>query len=269
MPRIGPARAVSGPTSGPPSVGKVRITAREPFIDIELPMGDGPAMLTSGFGGWVFIERQDDISLTDWSGQDPLTQDVPILLNGYGLSSSPTAPPALAGYRPEVVSGGPLPDRSVEEELRTIFRLGRDVRGDEHRPPVFRLDGPVFFPEKAWVLPANGIELLPESVIRNSEGALLRQALVLHCLEYVRPDVIRSRRRKKKRKQSQRGNPAKSGGTATPGYSYTTKKGDTLVSIAKNLYGNWQMWDEIGRKNDIRDAHRKLPAGIELKLPKS
>jgi hypothetical protein len=218
---------------------EVRILAPSIALDLVFPMGDGPAVLTGGLGGWTAIQRADDVSITDWEGQEPLTQDVPLMLDGYGEGES------------------------VEPLLASLIKLGRP--GDSSRPPVFRVKGPIFFPHLHWVLPEGGIDLDEDSAIRGDGGTLLRQALTLHLLEYVRPDRIKSHKRK--RKQSERGDPAKTGGTAFPGRIYVTKKGDTLITVAHNLYGDWQQWKAIGAKNHIADPHRKLPAGTRLRLP--
>jgi hypothetical protein len=213
-------------------VREVRIIAQNPDIDISVEMGDGPAMIVSGLGGWQTVDRIDDISITDWVGQAPLQQDVPLLLDGYAK------------------------ERSVERELNSIFKLGRDAVGEENVPPVFKVFGPVYFEGKSWVLPEGGIELDPSSVIREDDGTLLRQALTLHLLEYVKPDEVKLR--KKKRQQHVANH--------IP-LTYITRKGDTLISIAADVLHDWKRWKEIGQKNNLSDPNRKLPPGKTLNLP--
>lgn len=218
---------------------KCRIVAQDPPIDLTIPMGDGPAIITGGLGGWQTVPRQDDVSSTDWEGQEPLTQDVPLLLDGF----------------PD--------DESMEREWNTVKKLGRDAVGDERKPPVFRVWGPIEYGDgKAWVLPDNGIVPDPASIIRRDDGELLRVEFTLSLLEYIRPDTIGRSKKKPKR-----GNPAKTGGTAFPGNSYTTRAGDSLVSIAKDIYGNWRRGADIGRLNGLHDVNRQLPAGKTLRLP--
>jgi hypothetical protein len=204
-------------------------------------MGDGPAIITGGLGGWQVVPRQDDVGSTDWEGQEPLTQDVPLLLDGF----------------PD--------DESVEREWNTVKKLGRDAVGDERVPPVFKVWGPIEYggEGKAWILPDNGIQPNAQSIIRRDDGELLRIEFTLSLLEYIRPDTIK----RHKKKKSKRGNPAKTGGTAFPGTSYTVRKGDSLVSIAKDLYGDWKRWADIGKLNGLHDANRQLPAGMKLRLP--
>lgn len=212
---------------------RCRIIAKDPPIDISIPMGEGPAVPTGGFGGWKAVQRQDDVSVTDWEGQEPLTQDVPLLLNGYES------------------------DESVEREWNTVKKLGRDPNGDEHKPPAFKVFGPIDGPEgKSWVLAEGGIEVNPASILkRPGSGELLRIEFTLHLLEYIRPGVIRSRRRRR------------IGIGRAQALTYTTHPGQTLAGIAATQLGDWKLWKEIGRKNGIADPFRLLPAGRVLKLP--
>lgn len=215
---------------------QVRITAKEPEINGLFDLGDGSPVVTGGLGGWKIVERQDDIAATIWSGQEPLTADVPIMLDGYAN------------------------DSGVASQLNTLFKLGRDARGDENVPPVFKLYGPIApIPDgKEWVLGDNGIDLDPDSVIRSDGGDLMRQALVLHLLEYVRPDVIRLRHKKRRNERTGLGQ-------ATP-VIYETRKGDTLESIAVAVFHDHKKWKQIGDLNNLHDPHRILPAGKTLRL---
>lgn len=229
---------------------EVRIIAKSRSIDITVPMGDGPAVVTGGLGGWRTVERLDDIAFSSWEGQEPLTQDVPILLDGWGRNPA-----------------------SVERQLQTIFKLGRDFSGPRSAPPVFTVYGPVFFEGKNWVLGDGGIELGTQDTIREDDGTLVRQSLVLHLLEYVNPNQIKRDKHhdvkgaEEVTPEHQRGEPAKTGGTAFPGNSYTTKQGDTLVSVAAKLYGNWEAWKALGAKNGLKEANAKLKPGTVLLLP--
>src|SRR5262245_22666969 len=116
---------------------RIRARDREVAIDIRVPMGNGPATITGGLGGYEVVERHDNVGVTDWSKQQPITQDVPLLLNGYEAG------------------------RSVEREWNTIKRLGLRSSADR-RPPVFTVEGPIEFPHKRWVLPDNGITPVAE-----------------------------------------------------------------------------------------------------------
>jgi phage tail protein X len=259
MPKTGRQRAAVGnaqvAAAQHPQGPAVRIVSSE--IDITVPLGDGSPVVTAGLGGWQTVDRVDNVSLTDWTGQPPLQQSIPILLDGYG------------GSLPD---GSPREDQSVEQEWNTIKKLARDPNGDEHVPPVFRVEGPIEYSGKAWVLPDNGIVIDPVTIIRgdDKEMTLYRIGFVLNLLEYVPPDNVKLRKRSKFRRNADiggLGQPGRSGGTPFPGQTYETRKGDTLQSIAHNLYGTWKAAKEIGKLNGIADTLRKLPAGKELKLP--
>jgi LysM repeat protein len=210
----------------------IRIIAKDPGIDIEIPMGDGPAIPTGGFGSWIAIPRQDDVAVTDWEGQEPLTEAVPLLLDGYAKGDS------------------------VQREWNTVKKLGRDPNGDERRPPVFKVYGPIDAPEgKSWVLPDGGITPNTASIIKSNDGDLLRIEFTLSLLEYVRPDTIR--RRTKARRGIGKGQ----------ALTYTTRAGDTLESIAARVLGDRKLWKALGKKNGLHDPLRSLPANRTLNLP--
>jgi hypothetical protein len=211
----------------------VRIIAKDPPIDITIPMGNGPA-LPGGFGGWITVDRQDDVSVTDWEGQQPLTEDVPLLLDAYGTGDT------------------------VQREWNTVKKLGRDPNGDERRPPVFKVEGPLDAPDgKAWVLPTEGIEINSASVIKDNAGRYLRVEFTLHLVEYVPPDTIRRRKKHSGRR----------GIGPNQALTYTTRAGDTLISIAAAVLGDWKQWKALGKKNGLHDPNRALPAHRVLNLP--
>jgi hypothetical protein len=212
----------------------VRIIAKDPAIDITIPMGNGPAIPTGGLGGWIAIQRQDGIAVTDWEGQEPLTEAVPLLLDGYATGET------------------------VKREWNTVKKLGRDPNGDERKPPVFKVYGPIDAPEgKSWVLPDGGITPNADSIIKQNDGDLLRIEFTLSLLEYVNPETIKRHKKRSGRR----------GIGKAQALTYTTRAGDTLISIAAAVLSDWRRWKEIGKRNGIADPFRILPAGRVLKLP--
>jgi phage tail protein X len=229
-------------------VQEVRIIAPSLKLNTTVQMGDGPATITGGLGGWQTVERVDDIDGTSWEGQEPITQDVPLLLDGH---------PAWDRGAQRVT-----PRRSVEGELLTLFKLGRDPDGGS--PAVFQLEGPIYFPKKHWVLGSGGIDLNTDDTIRGGDGMLVRQSLTLHLTEYV-PLIPRKRKK-----------PAIGEAVAVQGLGeavpveYTTRQGDTFIAIAGRLYGQWPIWEAIADKNPKfpRNPMTPLPVGVELTLPR-
>ncbi len=205
---------------------QLRIICPDPAVDITVQMGDGPATPTAGFAAWEIIERAEGKGITDRASVPPFQQDVPVFLDGYAKGNS------------------------VQRQLDTLLELG----GEE--PAVFRAFGPIHRSGIHYVL---GGEPEFGEVIRDEDGTLLRQRLTLRLMEYVRPDTLGQRLKKRR---SRRGVAT----YTTGGSTYVTKAGETLGEIASRLYGNWERWREIGDKNGIRDPLRKLPGRRTLKL---
>lgn len=196
-----------------------------------LPLGDGPAKITDGYGGWVEVSRPKDVPITRWEAGVALRMEVPILLDGWARHVG------------------------VERNLAKLLELGRRSDGDRE-PQKFRLKGAVPFggSKRKWVL-----ETTPDfdNEIWSSDGRLLRQGLMLPLMEFEPGDRVKFTRKPKKLPSS-----------------YTTKKGDTLRKIAKDLLPDGTIKEigdyarAIGKANKIRDIRRELDKGIELKLPK-
>jgi len=61
---------------------------------------------------------------------------------------------------------------------------------------------------------------------------------------------------------------ASASAAAKPGVTYKVKKGDTLVTIARNAYGNDKSWQRIyqANKTSISDPNI-VPVGLVIKIP--
>jgi nucleoid-associated protein YgaU len=210
----------------------LRLVCPDPKVDIRVQMGDGPATPTAGYAGWEVTARAGGRrGVTTRTSPPPFQQDVPIFLNGLGK------------------------DNSIQGQLDAILSLGaEDAAPFKVWGPIHRGDG------RLWVF---GGEPEFGEAIRDDdeENTLLRQRLTIKLMQYVRPEVARER----KRRRRNRGVGA-IGGAVAVGGTYTTRAGDTLQSIAANLFGDWRRWREIGNKNGLTDPGRKLPAGKVLKL---
>jgi hypothetical protein len=222
---------------------EVKILAPSAGIEITEPMGDGVAVITDGLGGWSTVERQDAIAVTDWTGQEPLAQDVPLMLDG-------------GRHR-----------RSVERRLAKIIALGRPQDGG--RPPVFQVWGPIHYPGKRWVLPKGGITLSTDEdeCRRRNDGELYRQALTLHLLEYVSPEQASVHKRGARTGLARAVPVIGIANNVATGSTYRTTGRESLDEIASRLYGDWRVGKDIGARNGRRDTSRPLPPGTELTLP--
>lgn len=221
-----------------------RIISQSPNLDLRLTPGAAAPNPTGGYGGWVEVSRPAAIPFTVWEGGTSRKQDISVMLDGYASGTS------------------------VEGDLELVKRLGRPPKkDDETPPPVFRVFGPIHESGSYYVLEA----LEFGTVIRASDGTVLRQEMILKLMEYADPDEIRLRKRTKttKPKQGRDYNAVSSGsGGVGPGPSvYEAKAGDTLKKIAAKFYGKVGLWRELGELNGIRDPDKKLTPGQKIKLP--
>lgn len=189
-------------------------------------LGDGPAEITDGYGGWEEVERPNDVSLTEWVGQAPLRMTLPVLLDGFANRES------------------------VQRDLNRVLKLGRTKDGDE-APEPFKLTGPVPFSGEKWVM-----ESTPDfgETIRSRNGKLLRQALTLNLMQYVKPDRAKIKKRKR------------------AADTYTTKAGDTILKIVAKFHpaaSRDKLRDfahDVAKANGIRDIRKRLEPGTKIKL---
>jgi len=211
----------------------LRLVCADPKVDIKVQMGDGPATPTAGVAGWEVTPRAGGRrGITTRTSPPPFQQDVPIYLNGLAQGNS------------------------VQRQLDQILSLGEPgAQPFKAIGPIHRGDG------RLWVF--GGEPDYGEAIRDDDEDStLLRQRLTLKLLLYQRPDVVKERRRRGRG----RGGGGKVAQNVAVGGTYTTRKGDTLQSIAAELYNDWREWQSIGNKNGLSDPTRKLPPGKVLKL---
>jgi hypothetical protein len=218
------------PVSGEPIVEFIA-----PGIRIRARMGDGPAQPTDGYGGWVEVTRPNGVSITEWQGQAPFREDLPLCLDGFATNDS------------------------VQLKLNSILGLGRQD-GGETEPPHFIVRGPIHYSGKTVVM-----EKTPDfgNAIRNHDGELVRQELVLHLMEYVPPDRVRF---KKVKKGSGSGGNSPGGGSGGS-HHHRTKPGENANKVSVAEFGDTSQAAAIGKLNGIRDPRAPIPAGTVLRLP--
>jgi nucleoid-associated protein YgaU len=90
---------------------------------------------------------------------------------------------------------------------------------------------------------------------RSLGGNISRYQATLKVMEFINPDQIRLKRRKRARKRF-------------PVF-YVVRKGDTLLKIAHKVYGDKSKWKKIGEAQTpkIRDPRKQLKPGRKLRIP--
>lgn len=203
--------------------------------DLVLEMGDGEAQLTQGFGGWEAIGRPQRIAITRYTGTEPLGQDIPIIFEKRPFPQAP----------------------DIQGPIDALISNARP-KPDGYPPTVYRIQGPVWFTEKRWIIA--DIEWGDQQ--RASNGQIIRQRAVLKMLEFVNPDAIKVRKRPIRVVFKPKGKGTKDRKVKTDGKT-------NLRQIAKKYYGTAKVAKELGKrqKPPIRDVKKKLKKGQTIKLP--
>jgi hypothetical protein len=226
------SRPVSGfgpyPGGVPPVLGQVMLYSERDSARLVMKLGDGPALVTEGYGGWDKVARARRHSLTQWAGQNGWTVTVPVLFDSMGT------------------------DQTVEDQVRRLEWMAyRDEAVRE--PPQLVVDAlgvvPHDYsqePRTRWVLEDIGWDAA-SFVRRNFDGKLVRATAVLTLFEYVRDDKLA------KLPPAHRHTTAK-GGSNRVRYVHVHKN-DTLRGIAKT---NHTTVAELKKLNKIRDPRHWL-----------
>jgi hypothetical protein len=182
---------------------------------------------------WETLARPQRVALTRFVGAEPIGQELPVLLDGF------------------------RDQRDIEFLLESLLIQSRPKRdkGQSYPPTVWRLRGPVHYPQKRWVLA--DIEFGEALRSRNLGGRLVRQRAVLKFIEYVPPDSMKVKRLP--RRLTPKGKEKK-----------VKADGRTLRRIAIKYYGTAKAARPLGKaqKPPIRDVTRKLPKGRVIRLPR-
>ncbi|HTU14196.1 MAG TPA: LysM peptidoglycan-binding domain-containing protein [Solirubrobacterales bacterium] len=207
---------------------------------VTVRLDEGSPTLTLNDTGWEAVGRPQKPSLVRWTGIAPITQDVPIIIDGFQVAD------------PRKPLDGPV-NKSVVKRVRALW----DIAGfswsayDDGSPPaIVTIEGPggIHFPKQRWVI--SGIS--EGETIRSNDGTLVRYHAVISLIRWRNADQIKVKRRP---------DPVK----------YTVKKGDTLNKIAVKVYKNRKYWKQIGnaQKPPIKDPDKELKVGRVLRLPKN
>ncbi len=194
-------------------------------------MGDGSATITGGFGGWTSHERPDNISFTEWNGQEPIRQDIPIMFDGFKHHED------------------------YEATIRSVLQLARN---GNNPPPVFTMRGPIYYRHLRWVL--ENVTFDEGSRRRSKDGRVIRQAMTLSVMQYIDADSIDIKKRKRKKKNGK--------GNHKPRVVRAKEK-DNVIQMAIRFYGDRSKWKLILKSNPKlpKDPHKHLPKGTKVKIP--
>lgn len=206
-----------------PHGAHVRLLARH--LNLKLKLGDGPAKIADETSGWTTIDRPRDVAITDWVGAQPLKISIPIILDGYGRGDG------------------------VGHKLSRLHKLVRDKDGDQ-RPRTFVALGPIPFSGHRFVMESieYGDDVIRGAAGTKEAGKLFRQDLTLHLMQFIPPDRIKFKRRRKHR-----------------GGRHHSKEGDTALKIANDLYGDDEdpilAARQIAQLNGIRGIRTPIASG--------
>jgi hypothetical protein len=203
--------------------------------------GDGPAIVVDGYGGWQVVSRPKDIGLVEWQGRNPMSIEIPFLIDFWTYPDPDT-------------SGGIL----CEQQVSHIERLCGI--GSHSQPPICKVDATGTIPYDKTIAP--GLDWVVESLswdkaieIRNSNtGRRLRCGGTVTIRQFVQETSVLRKIGPKSR--------------AVKPKIYIVKKGDNLKKIAakKSIYGDANKWKWIADANHIRDP-RALYIGRRLIIP--
>lgn len=235
----------------------VTFACRQPRLTVVAIVGQTPPVPADGYGGWNLINRPRRKALTEWDGINPLRVLVPVILG---------VKPGRGG----VADGRALniscaPDRLALERMAMPPAVGAE-------PPQISVSGPVPHATSGpWVIESFDWDQAP---IYNAAGVLVRHAVTVHLLEYVRDDRLaldlnaaaHARRSSTTKSASAARTAGGSSNQATRQKVYVVRAGDTLSSIAARVLGNYKRWTEIASLNSIRDP-KSIAIGQKLRLP--
>jgi hypothetical protein len=205
------------------------VRVRGDGLNLVAKLGDGPVLISDGYGGWESVSRPQNKPMTRWTGQPALRLQVPLIFD--------------RSLR-----------KTVGRDVARIMSLGRR-RGGTERPPTFRMIG--------YPLPHSGmrfvLESMPEigTVIRDRNGATVRQTMTVTLLEYVDEDQVRFKRSKPRARVVK------------------ARKGDTVNKIAQRVFEGegrkviLRKARAIAKINDIRDRNKELTPGRKVRVPLS
>jgi Uncharacterized protein containing LysM domain len=178
-------------------------------------LGQTPAQITEGFGGWSVVDRPRRTGMTQWKGKTPFQMTLPLMLDGW------------------------IDAISQESNIRQLIWMSLPNKNGD--PAPINVYGALPFPSGGkWVI--NALEW-GDSVIWSTDAkpVRLRQDVTLTLIQFVAPDQVELLN-------------SNTGLAPVFKGPYTVKAGDNLRSIAMHFYGDYNQWQKIADANGLRDS---------------
>lgn len=206
-----------------------------PEISVRVGLGDGGAAITDGYARWTVVDRDGKHSITDFAGQPPYQQTIPVLFDGW--------------------KGSIKASSSVERDIKQLERLATIPQGGHH-PRIVRLTGNVRRLDLRWVIQGPiawatgpGWE---ELITDPNTGVRYRQAATVTLLAY-KQDVLLNGQGEPKDKNGRRLHKHK-----------VTKREHTLRDVSKHVYGTRTRARDLAKANDLPLSVRLKPGELLL-----
>lgn len=245
-----PARKVAVGTAvaeTTPNVGWALLTApAKPAFTVLCELGDQVPLPNDGYGGFETVDKEHDLALTKWAGFKPLQVELPLLLDnfadGKSIDDAVQLLEAMAGRgkRREGLSRG-----EYVKPQPLIVNTAGVWQNDAHNDPGGR-----------WVI--NNLTWDAETITVNDHGNWIRAGVTVTLLQIHEPTGVAAALAAARKR------------TGSPGgrVTYTTKAGDTLVSIARKKLGDAGRWTDLAKLNPtIRDPRRTIHTNTKIRLP--
>jgi hypothetical protein len=203
---------------------------------VRVRLGGAPAVITDGYARWTVIDRDAKRSITDFAGQPPYTQSIPVLFDGWNGSTADSS--------------------SVEDDIKALEELATIPKGG-HRPRILKLTGNIRRPDLRWVIqgPIDWASGGPDEFIAHPDtGTRYRQAATVTVLAYHEDQLLNGA-----------GEPKDKDGKRIKGTK--VRKGEhTLRDVSKRVYGTRNRARDLARLNKLPLSKRLTPQ-MPLLLP--